>query len=82
MNIGIMLVRGELKKRVKTGNSWFSKKESSENIFFFTNEMSDYRWEFIRLIDEDECWAVRKFNEMTGKYDDFVQPLAVISFVK
>ena len=85
MSIGINLVRGELKTRT----SGWKRVQVDEKEFHFINEMSDVRYEFIKLdsISEFEGkelqdWAVRTFNEIYDRYEDFQSPLADLRFVK
>lgn len=85
MNIGINLVRGELKTR--TGG--WKRVQIDEKEFHFTNEMSDVRYEFIKLDSTSEFegkelqdWAVRIFNEIHNWYEEFQSPLTALRFVK
>lgn len=85
MSIGINLVRGTLKTRTK---GW-KRVQVSDKEFHFTNEMSDYRYEFVALAStsnmdgvEVQEWAVRLYNEICGSYETFQNVLASISFLK
>lgn len=85
MSIGINLVRGTLKTRT----SGWKRVQIDEKEFHFVNEMSDFRYEFIKLDSisifegkELQDWAVRVYNEIHGSYEEFQSPLAACSFLK
>lgn len=83
-NIGIMPVRGIAKQRVKGLKTTL--KTDTETHY----EGENIRWELIKtqsVYDDDMGheiygYVVRRFIKATNTYDDFVQILTAIGFVK
>ena len=76
-NSGIVTVIGTAKQRLKGLKTTLK----SETEMHYESEY--LRHELIKLADEDnENCAYRMFNKETNKYEDFVQPLVAIEFVK
>lgn len=74
-SIGIVLVRGIAKSRVKGCKTTLKTKDE----IHYETESS--RFELIKLASDND-FAFRYFNKTLGKYEDFVQPLVAINFVK
>ena len=73
--IGIVLVRGVAKCRVKGCKTTL---KNQDEVHY---ETESYRFELIKLASDND-FAFRCFNKSLGKYEDFVQPLVAIDFVK
>lgn len=74
-SIGIVLVRGIEKSRVKGCKTTL---KTNDEIHY---ETENSRFELIKLASDND-FAFRYFNKTLGKYEDFVQPLVAINFVK
>lgn len=76
-NIGIVPVRGIPKARVKGLRTTL---RTDDEMWY---ESDVIRTELIKLTDESgDCWVVRRYRMVDETYEDFVQPLIAIQFVK